>query len=193
MIFSFSFTEGVSAQALALTDIEGARDAAKQADAALTEEQGGHMFSNIVGEIRRGVARRARASAIKVAVAMPQCTADGSIDNRNTARGASDRKKYTFEQKATHIDNLEIWCKDNYPGGINAKGAVAAYIRAKMLPAKFQGFFSKSKAKGKTGWLYPEKRTQIMKVAAGSTKKRLKALPTRGAAYPDMERELSRP
>ena len=184
----------VSAQALALTDMDGARGATKEADAALAEGQGRQMFANLVGEIRRGVARRARGSSIKVAVALavPHHTANGSVDEQDTARGASDRKRYTVEQQATHIDNLEMWCKDNYQGGINARGAVAAYIRAKMLPAKFTGFFSRTKTKHKTGWLYPQERTQVMQAAADSTKKRLKALPSRGAMYPDMERELSR-
>ena len=92
---------------------------------------------------------------------------DGSIDERCASKGSADRKRYSFEQQATYIDNLEAWCKENYTGGVNARGAVAAYIKHKQLPDKFQQYFSKSKstcknaktgkASIKTGWLFPAK------------------------------------
>ena len=183
-----------AAQKLALTDHVAARAAVKAANTHTEEEVSAQVLANLRGEIQRNVEREIRGVAKKPqqqACRPRRIKLDGCPDLGATACGSADQKRYSFEQKAAHIFQLECWCAENYVGGINARGATAAYImmRHKKLPPKFTKYFSK--ADKENGWLHPESRGIIERNAADRAKARLKALPHTGAMYPDMEKELT--
>jgi len=106
---------------------------------------------------------------------------------------------YCYEKKAEYIEQFEDWAEKHYPGGPDARGAVAEYVRSQGMDHKFTIYLGKSSGEGgrkkkksekKVGWRYPAERKRIMGLAGSKKTERLMFPPRTGAKYPDMERQL---
>ena len=112
---------------------------------------------------------------------------DGELDGRKNNCGSSKRTTYTSKQKWDHIEDFEMWMKDESDNGENA--TVTTYIKQHRLATKFKKYLPTSHP----GWREPDTKHSIQSAVTDKLRRKL-AVPARAnlyiAKYPLMEHEL---